>query len=224
MQNPPIELAKKLNYKFNNPELLEQALRHRSTGLTSNERLEFLGDSALNFIIADILYTQYPKYEEGILSRLRANLVNGKTLAEIAKELNIGDYLQLGAGERKSGGTQRTSILADTCEAILGAIYLDSNIKICKKIISKLYKTRLKNLSTDKPKDPKTTLQEMLQSKKLPLPTYEIIKIEGAAHAQIFNIKCKVPGIKKTTIGIGSNRRQAEQDAAEKFLSLCLPL
>lgn len=218
MTNQSQELEDKLGYKFKNADLLQQALCHRSVGLPSNERLEFLGDSALNFIIAAELFLQYPECEEGKLSRLRANLVNGKMLAELAIEMDIGNYLQLGVGEKKSGGAHRASILADAFEAIIGAICLDSGVDLCKEVVLKLYQSRLADLSVSEPKDPKTTLQELMQGRKMPLPQYEIIKTEGAAHAQTFYVQCQVLGIDKKTIGIASSRRQAEQDAAEKFL------
>lgn len=210
-------LSEKLGYEFKDKTLLHQALSHRSMGTVSNERLEFLGDSALNLIIATELYYRYPQLEEGALSRLRANLVNGKVLAELAGELNIGAFLYLGEGEQKSGGAQRASILADACEAIIGAIYLDSDLKTCNKCVLNWYKTRLESISLNY-KDPKTELQEWLQARKLPLPHYEIVKVEGAAHAQTFHIRCHVDGVNITTLGIATNRRQAEQIAAEKFL------
>ena len=218
MINQSQELENKLGYQFKDSTLLQQALCHRSVGLPSNERLEFLGDSALNFIIAAEIFSQHPECEEGKLSRLRANLVNGKMLAELAVEIGISNHLQLGAGEKKSGGAHRASILADAFEAIVGAIYLDGGIDSCKEVILRLYQSRLADLSISEPKDPKTTLQELMQSKKMPLPQYEIIKTEGAAHAQTFHVQCQVPGLDKKTIGIALSRRQAEQDAAEKFL------
>ena len=218
MVKPLSELEKSLGYKFLNLGLLQQALHHRSAGLPSNERLEFLGDSILNFIIADFLYHRYPECEEGELSRLRSNLVQGKMLTELSLEFSVGDYIQLGAGERKSGGTKRTSILADALEAIIGALYLDAGMKPCKLLILKWYATRFAKIEIGEQKDPKTKLQEFLQAHKLPLPQYEIIKTEGAPHAQVFHIRCQVIGLDKTTFGVGGSRRQAEQDAAEKFL------
>ena len=212
------ELENKLGYKFRDLSLLKQALYHRSAGVPSNERLEFLGDSILNFIVAAELYYRYPEREEGELSRLRSNLVQGKMLGELALEFSLGNYLELGSGEKKSGGTQRISILADALEAIIGALYLDAGIETCKELVLKWYETRFERIETSEQRDPKTKLQEFLQACKMPLPKYEIIKIEGAPHAQVFHIRCKVSGIKKETFGSGLNRREAEQNAAEKFL------
>ena len=212
------KLCRSLDYDFRNPELLREALSHRSTGSRSNERMEFLGDSVLNFVIAASLFHQYSDCDEGELSRLRAYLVNGEILAELAKELSIGEHLYLGVGELKSGGHRRTSILSDAMEAIIGAIYLDGGIEVCKKQILKWYDKRLLNLPLTAPKDPKTNLQELLQAKKLPLPTYSIVSTKGAAHAQIFYVECKVPGIEKVTVGVGSTKRKAEQNAAELLL------
>ncbi|MFA6409775.1 MAG: ribonuclease III [Gammaproteobacteria bacterium] len=216
MQN----LSDRLGYHFRNLNLLEQALRHRSVGASSNERLEFLGDSILNFVIAAELFQIYPKYDEGELSCLRAALVNGKILAQIGKELQVGDYLFLGVGEIKSGGSKRSSILADAVEAIIGAIFLDGGIDACKDRILAWFKDRIAKTTLLEHKDPKTKLQEIVQKNKLPLPNYEITRTEGAAHAQTFHVKCCVEGLDQVTFGAGSSRRQAEQDAAEKFLLL----
>lgn len=212
------KLCQALEYEFSNPELLKLALSHRSTGKQSNERMEFLGDSVLNFIIAAELFSLYPDIKEGELSRLRAFLVNGEILAELAKELNLGQYMYLGVGELKSRGFQRSSILADALEAIIGAIYLDGGIDACRKQILLWYKHRLENLPMMAPKDPKTQLQELLQGKKLPLPAYKIIKIEGAAHEQIFFVECRVNGLGNVAVGAGSSKRRAERNAAELFL------
>jgi len=212
------KLSQSLGYNFKNTELLEEALSHRSIGNRSNERMEFLGDSVLNFVIASSLFDQYPDCDEGELSRLRAYLVNGEILAELAKELHVGEYLYLGVGEVKSGGYRRTSILSDALEALIGAIYLDSGIEICKKQILKWYDKRLLKLPLIAPKDPKTRLQELLQARKLSLPAYTIISTKGAAHAQIFYIECKVEGVDSITVGSGSTKRKAEQNAAELLL------
>ena len=212
------KLEHNLGYQFLNTNLLQQALRHRSAGMPSNERLEFLGDAVLSFTIASFLYEKYPECEEGELSRLRSNLVQGKTLAELAAEFCVGDYLQLGIGEKKSGGAKRASILADAFEAIIGAICLDGGIKACGPLILNWYKERLKKVTVNEQKDPKTKLQEFLQAHKMPLPVYEILKVEGAPHVQVFHVQCHVTGLSKITLGVASNRRQAEQDAAEQFL------
>lgn len=213
-------LIRKLKYEFQNTELLQSALTHRSVRAQNNERLEFLGDSLLNFIVAEALYHHFRFAKEGDLSRLRATLVKGETLAEIAQEFKLGDFLRLGPGELKSGGFSRKSILADALEAIIGAVYLDSNFDTCKKIVLDWFESRIKDINLSMEKDPKTRLQEYLQSKHLPLPQYEILAIEGEAHAQVFHIECRVPGLAYVTNSVGSTRRSAEQQAAEKYLQL----
>lgn len=214
-------LSKRLSYTFKERSLLVAALTHRSVRGHNNERLEFLGDSILNFIIAEGLFHRYPKAKEGELSRLRAMLVKGETLATLANEFFLGDYLRLGVGELKSGGAQRESILADALEAIIGAIYLDAGFEECKQRVLGWYESRLQALSPSKMlKDPKTRLQELLQAKKYPLPSYDILKIEGEAHEQTFYVVCHVEGFVKDTQGKGRSRRKAEQEAAKKFLML----
>lgn len=212
-------LEKKLNYKFKNPKLLNVALRHRSFGGVSNERLEFLGDSIVNFVIAAELFRKYPEFEEGELSRLRSNLINKETLAELAKEFNVGDYLYLGAGEKKSGGFRRTSILANTMEAIIGATYLDSDMETCQQKILTWYGTRLTGLTIVGQKDPKSQLQELIQARGLPLPTYKVVATRGKAHKQIFHVQCTVQGLEIISKGQGTNKQEAEQNAAKKFLA-----
>ncbi len=213
-------LMQKLNYKFNNSTLLQAALTHRSVRGHNYERLEFLGDSLLNFIIAEALYHNFATGKEGDLSRLRASLVKGETLAEIAQEFCLGDFLRLGPGELKSGGFLRKSILADALEAIIGAIYLDSNFDICRQKVLNWFALRIKEIHLSLQKDPKTRLQEYLQSKHLSLPQYKILTVEGEAHAQVFHIECKVPGLQFVTKSVGESRRKAEQLAAEKYLDL----
>jgi len=212
-------LEKKLDYKFKNPKLLNVALRHRSFGGVSNERLEFLGDSIVNFVIAAELFRKYPEFEEGELSRLRSNLINKETLAELAKEFNVGDYLYLGAGEKKSGGFRRTSILANTMEAIIGATYLDSDMETCQQKILIWYGTRLTGLTIVGQKDPKSQLQELIQARGLPLPTYKVVATHGKAHKQIFHVQCTVQGLEIISKGQGTNKQEAEQNAAKKFLA-----
>ncbi|BGI51412.1 MAG: ribonuclease III [Buchnera aphidicola (Ceratovacuna japonica)] len=208
-----------LGYVFNRTELLKQALTHRSASNKHNERLEFLGDSILSFIIANALYKYFPYVNEGDMSRMRATLVRGNTLAKIAHEFDLGEHLKLGQGELKSGGFRRESILANTVEALIGSIFLDSNIKITEKLILKWYHNRLKYINPeDTKKDPKTRLQEFLQSKHLPLPTYFIIQVYGEAHSQLFTVRCKIHGVKNNIVGIGTSRRKAEQDAAKRAL------
>ncbi|MCW5196494.1 ribonuclease III [Buchnera aphidicola (Pemphigus obesinymphae)] len=213
-------LQQTLGYTFVQKELLTQALTHRSANSNHNERLEFLGDSILSFVIANALYHHFPYVNEGDMSRMRATLVRGNTLAEIASEFDLGDYLQLGQGELKSGGFRRESILANTVEALIGSIFLDSNIDIVAELILKWYAKRLKKISPgDTQKDPKTRLQEYLQAKHLPLPTYLVEQVYGEAHNQVFTIHCEISGITERSVGIGPSRRKAEQDAALNALT-----
>ncbi len=212
-------LQKQLGYRFKDEALLQLALTHRSFGGQNNERLEFLGDSILNFIIAEDLFARFPQAKEGQLSRLRARLVKGVTLAEIAREFGLGDYLRLGSGELKSGGFRRESILADAVESIIGAIYLDSGFDACRERVLFWYASRLAGLSLkDTLKDPKTKLQEFLQSRQLALPRYEVINIEGEAHAQTFHVRCMVEALNEAPLGRGNSRRLAEQEAAQLAL------
>lgn len=212
-------LQKKIGYTFKQSLLLSQALTHRSANVNHNERLEFLGDSILSFVIADTLFTQFPDIDEGDMSRMRATLVRGKTLAELAREFELGECLRLGPGELKSGGYRRDSILADTVEAIIGAIYLDSGIEQAKTIILTWYQKRLEAIKPgDRQKDPKTRLQEYLQGRHQPLPTYLVTQVKGEAHDQIFTISCHITGIEENIIGVGASRRKAEQVAAELAL------
>lgn len=212
-------LCAKLGYDFKDPHLLEAALTHRSIRGLNNERLEFLGDSILNFIIAAALFQQFPTAKEGDLSRLRANLVKGDTLAELAQEFELGNYLKLGAGELKSGGYRRKSILADALEAIIGAIYLDGGMAVCQERLLRWYESRLQETSRHSGlKDPKTRLQEYLQAKKVPLPNYSVLSIQGEAHKQTFRVACKIEKFNHITEGVGSSRRSAEQEAAQKYL------
>ncbi len=210
-----------LGYEFSQPQLLIAALSHRSVRGNNNERLEFLGDSIVNFIIAEALYSRCPKAREGELSRLRASLVKGDTLATMAREFALGPYLKLGSGELKSGGRERDSILADAVEAIIAAIYLDSNMETCRKCILGWYAERLDNLSLlSDLKDAKTRLQEYLQARHFDLPQYEVERIDGEAHAQVFHVECRVEKLSQVAQGCGSSRRKAEQTAAEAMLKL----
>lgn len=208
-------LCRQLGHQFVRPELLRQALTHRSYGSPNNERLEFLGDSVLNCTIASRLYQAFPRLPEGDLSRMRAALVKEQTLAEIAVQLKLGDYLMLGEGELKSGGFRRPSILADALEAIIGAVYLDAGFVVAEQMIASLYEPLLQNLDPKTiTKDPKTQLQEYLQSRKMPLPLYEVVAIRGEAHEQEFEVECVIPGLDVRSQGEGHSRRSAEQNAA----------
>lgn len=219
MNSPISRLEPKLGYQFNDPEFIELALTHRSANGKHNERLEFLGDSILSFVIADELYRRFPKINEGDMSRMRATLVRGNTLAELGREFGLGDYLKLGPGELKSGGFRRDSILADAVEAIIGGIYLDSDIEMVRGIILNWYQPRLDAIKPGvSQKDPKTCLQEFLQGKRSPLPVYIVTTIKGEAHNQEFTVSCDVAGIATPVIGKGTSRRKAEQAAAETAL------
>lgn len=212
-------LCRRLGYEFKNQAHLRQALTHCSAGSQNNERYEFLGDSILSFVIADALFAMFPEQSEGQLSRLRAFLVKGEMLAEIATEIELGDYLFLGQGELKSGGFRRASILADALEAVIAAVFFDGGFAESQQLILKLYRSRLEDESLNNNlKDAKTQLQEYLQARKQPLPEYNLAKIEGEEHEQVFHVMCKVSGIKILTMGYGPNRRKAEQHAAELFL------
>ncbi len=214
-----VSLLTKLGYSFDNVELLDEALTHRSYSAKNNERLEFLGDGILNFVIAHELFKQYPDVQEGDLSRLRANLVNKESLAEIANQLDLGEVIKLGSGELKSGGFRRPSILADTVESILGAVYNDGGFDPCRDLIVRLYAKRLASpTDLQSLKDPKTQLQELLQSRRFSLPEYQVVNITGHAHAQVFHVKCSIAKMNITVNGEGKSRRKAEQAAAEKAI------
>jgi ribonuclease-3 len=212
-------LESRLRYEFRNAELLRQALTHRSHSATHNERLEFLGDSVLNCAVAALLFQRFGKLDEGDLSRVRANLVKQQSLYEIAQALNISEGLRLGEGELRSGGFRRPSILADTLEAILGAIFLDGGFDAAQTVIKRLYVPILDHIDPRTlGKDAKTLLQEYLQGHKIPLPTYTVVATHGAAHNQQFEVECAVPKLDVKVSGSGASRRAAEQAAAKKAL------
>lgn len=215
------KLCQRLGYFFADLGLLELALTHRSFGGKNNERLEFLGDSILNYVIAEDLFHRFPKAKEGELSRLRASLVKGDTLAELAREFGLGDYLKLGAGELKSGGFRRDSILADAVEGIIGAIYLDAGMDVCREHILAWYRQRLDATSLKiVTKDAKTRLQEYLQARRHALPQYDVVDIVGDPHDQTFFVHCQVELLDEPIKGKGNSRRIAEQNAAAKALKL----
>ncbi len=219
MIRKPEILADKLGLRFNDIQLFKRALTHRSMGAKNNERLEYLGDSVLGFVIAQKLYEDFPQAGEGILSRLRASLVNQSALAELARKHHIGEYLILGSGELKSGGFRRDSILSDALEAIMGALLKDQGIHVCQQWILDLFADKLASLSLDNwSKDPKTQLQELMQAKQKNLPVYQLVTQSGAAHAQTFTIQCQVDVLDQVSLGTGVSRKKAEQDAAEKML------
>jgi ribonuclease-3 len=214
-------LQARLGYTFTDAGLLQQALTHRSHSSLHNERLEFLGDSILNCVVASVLYERFNALDEGDLSRLRANLVKQQSLYEIAQKLELSQFLRLGEGELKSGGFRRPSILADTLEALLGAIYLDAGFDAARDVIRAFY---IPLLDTVDPrtlgKDAKTLLQEFLQSKKMSLPTYNVVATHGAAHSQEFEIECLVPKLGIQVFGRGGSRRAGEQAAARLALDV----
>jgi ribonuclease-3 len=220
LTSTPETLAKALGYPFDDPNLLKQALTHCSAGSRNNERLEFLGDALLGCVIAAELFDRYPKAREGELSRLRASLVRRESLADLAQGLEIGRYLKLGAGERKSGGHNRNSILADALEAVFGAIYLDGGFAACRQSILGLFSERLAAVADPETlKDAKTRLQEFLQSRQMALPEYTVIEVSGEAHAQSFRVQCVLGDSQiAPTQGSARSRRQAEQKAAGKML------
>ncbi len=214
-------LYQKLGYEFNDDALLKNALTHRSKAQDNNERLEFLGDAILSFVISEVLYQNFPDAREGDLSRLRAHFVNGESLAEIARELELGDHLLLGQGEMRSGGFRRDSILADAFEAVIAAVFLDSDIEHCRRILHKIYHERLQDQSVfNKLKDPKTRLQEHLQALKLPLPEYQLIASTGEQHNQQFTVRCRVESLALEAKGKAETRRKAEKIAARKMYKL----
>jgi ribonuclease III len=216
----PELLCKNLGLVFNQPQLFITALTHRSVGANNNERLEFLGDAILGFVIAQQLYDAFPGADEGTLSRLRASLVNESSLAELARKHNVGDYLYLGSGELKSGGFRRDSILSDALEAMIGALFKDQGIVRCQDWIVQLFMEKLQALSAENwQKDPKTQLQELMQSKKMDLPDYTLVDMSGLPHEQTFKVQCSVALIAESCVGMGVSRKKAEQSAAEMMLA-----
>ena len=220
MADGPIE--RRLGYQFRNAALLQQALTHRSHGVPHNERLEFLGDGLLNFVIARLLFQQFTALPEGDLSRLRAGLVNQQALSELATSVSLGDHLRLGEGELKSGGFRRPSILADAFEALVGAICLDGGFAAAEKVLTELYRPLLQAIDPQASgnKDPKTRLQEFLQGKKFALPQYEIVSVVGEAHEQLFRVECAIAQLSIRSQGEGPTRRAAEQEAARRAYEL----
>jgi len=212
-------LCSRLGYTFSDDDLLDLALSHRSVGSRNNERLEYLGDAVLGCVIAEDLYRRFPDQGEGALSRLRAHLVKGESLAGLARDLGLGESLILGPGELRSGGGQRDSILAGAVEAIIGAVHLDGGVAASRALILGIFKARLSSLTVEKArKDPKTRLQELLQSRGVGLPEYHLMETEGAPPTQEFYVNCLLPGVAEPVEGRGSSRRRAEQDAASHAL------
>jgi ribonuclease-3 len=214
-------LDKTLHYRFQDASLLIQALTHRSASGTNNERLEFLGDAVLDFVISEAVFKRRPDADEGDLSKLRASLVKDTSLAKLAADLGIGEHLVLGSGERKTGGHRRESILADALEAIFGAVFLDSGFAAAAEIIERVFAQRLEDLpDAEDLRDAKTQLQEWLQARKLSLPDYELVSVTGKAHQQRFSVSCTVSELSQTTEGESTTRRKAEQQAARRMLAI----
>lgn len=219
----PLLIQDRLGVSFGQSALLHQALTHRSFGQTNNERLEFLGDSVLNLAVASLLFQRFPTLAEGDLSRVRANLVKQQSLVEIANRLELGQFLRLGDGELKSGGLRRPSILADTLEALLGAVYLDQGALAAHDLVARLYEPILVSVDPNTVgKDAKTLLQEQLQGLKMSLPIYAVVATHGAAHSQLFEVECAVPKLGVQVLGSGASRRAAEQAAAKLALEAVL--
>ncbi len=217
-------LSRQLGHVFAQPRLLQRALTHRSHAPEHNERLEFLGDSVLGCVIAKYLYDNYPQLSEGELSRLRSSLVREDTLALLAQQLDLGSHLKLGEGERKSGGFRRPSILADAMEALFGAVLLDGGFEAAEKTVLGLFIPYLEKVDVRTlGKDAKTLLQEYLQGRHIPLPSYSVITIHGQAHEQSFEVECAIPSLQIATRGTGSSRRNAEQQAAQAACQQLLP-
>lgn len=212
-------LQNRLGYHFQNETLLRRALTHRSASSEHNERFEFLGDSVVNMLTAELLFEHFEEAREGTLTRMRAQLVRGDALAVVARELGIGDCLLLGQGERKSGGAQRDSILADAFEAIIAAIYLESGLEVCRERIRLWFAPQLETLETGTDaRDAKTRLQEWLQARGLSLPQYQVEKVSGEAHNQRFTVVCAIAALRESASGEGGSRKQAEQAAAAEAL------
>jgi len=213
-------LESALGYAFHDQGLLERALTHRSHGAPHNERLEFLGDSVLNFVVTTLLFGEHAEMDEGDLSRVRANLVKQAALADIAQKLTLSGYLRLGEGELKSGGFRRPSILADTLEAIFGAVFVDGGYEAVRQVIERLYRPILSHIDIRTfGKDPKTLLQEIVQGRGLDLPRYEVLATHGAAHSQVFDVECRIDKLEVRVTASGSSRRAAEQLAASQAIA-----
>lgn len=224
MQHTSSKVLRALGYAFDDESLLTRALTHRSVGARHNERLEFLGDALLGMVVAEYLFCTFPDADEGQLTRTRATLVNRESLAEVARGLELGDLIHLGEGEMKSGGWRRDSILANTVEALLGAVYLDGGMEACRRTVLRLLEARLTDINPDSTgKDAKTALQEFLQSRRRSLPEYTTMDISGPSHQQIFTVSCQVDSLPEAVLATGPTRRKAEQAAARATLQILNP-
>lgn len=218
---PSLPLLDRLGYSFRKPELLRHALTHRSHDATHNERLEFIGDAVLNCVVAAVLFERFPAIPEGELTRVRASLVNRETLARLARALALGGEVLLGEGEMRSGGSERPSILANTLEAIIGAVFVDAGFDAARSVIERIYAEEFAHLDpATLGKDPKTRLQEWLQARRMAVPEYSVTSIAGEAHAQTFTIECRIRALAVTTVGTGTSRRAGEQVAAANAYAL----
>ena len=215
-------LQRSIGYQFNDQGLLQQALTHKSHSKKNNERLEFVGDAVLGYLVGSMLYRNYPHVQEDALSLMRAQLVRGKTLAQVATRLDLPDHLQLGSGELRSGGRQRASILADALEAVIGAVHEDGGIEQAQQLVQKLFADLTQGLDAESLKDPKTRLQELLQGNGFDLPTYTVERVSGADHQRQYTVKCEVPSLAVQAIAADSSRRAAEKTAAHEVLILAL--
>lgn len=221
MEQAAAWLKRLLDYEFRDVELLKQALTHRSAPGSNNERLEYLGDAVLDVVVSEVIFRLRPTASEGVLSRIRSSLVKDTTLAALATEIDLGEHLILGPGEKRSGGHTRSSILADALEAIFGAVYLDADFEEARRVIHRVYDERLRQLPESAARrDPKSRLQELLQAKRIDLPAYSVETVTGKAHRQSFEVSCTIGALDTVTIGRGPSRRQAEQEAATKMLML----
>lgn len=212
-------LYKILGYTFKDPTLLAMALTHRSASKDNNERLEFLGDAILSFVTADYIYRYEPALQEGEMSQIRSNLVSGKQLARVAEDLGLGPYLRFSLGEQRSGGSKRASHLANAMEAIIAAIFLDSDLPTCEQCINQWFAPYLKDMEgLAQTRDAKSTLQELLQKRRIPLPKYTIVGQAGKEHAKVFTVRCRIDALNKEAKAQGRTRRDAEQAAAKQLL------
>ena len=216
------KLQDKIGYRFNEPRLLQQALTHKSYSKTNNERLEFVGDAVLGYLVGTMLYRQYPDVQEDALSLMRAQLVRGKTLAQVALSIQLPEYLLLGSGELRSGGRERASILADALEAVIGAVHEDGGIEQAQALVHRLFDDLTKGLDAQSLKDPKTRLQELLQGQGFELPLYTVEQISGADHQRQYTVKCQVPALGLMAVAQESSRRGAEKASAQQVLLLAL--
>ena len=213
-------LQRTIGYQFQEPALLVRALTHRSFGADNNERLEFIGDGLVNAVVAELLYSHYPDLDEGSLSRLRSKLVSKEGLAILAERFELGPLVLLGAGEQKSGGRHRASIMADTVEALAGGMLVEAGFGTASEIVASWFTADVALLDIHTTRDAKTRLQEWLQGKGYPLPVYEVVAISGDDHSQVFDVACSCKAASNSQVGTASSRKKAEQKAAAAMLEI----